>query len=396
MSDVGPHAELAHHVAHPSPLTPEWTTVGEHRLRLLRDGIEAFPALDAAIDAASTELLLEFYWFGSDALGRRFAERLARRAREGLTVRVLYDVVGSSPVDDDMFAEMRRAGVDVRAYNPLSWTKTLQRFVRRDHRKIVVCDGRVAFTGGLNIGLPWAPPDEGGDGFRDDMVQVDGPAAVELRTVFYETWRNTLTRAERRNPRLLPRDVGKLTATPTNAVWVLANRHRANRRRIRETYLRWIGGAQKSIDVVNAYFLPDAKLKRALFAAVRRGVRVRVMVPAIGDVTFVQWAVEATLERMTKRGIEAFAYTGAILHAKTALVDGALATIGSYNLDARSYRYNLECNLAVSDATFGGRVLAGIERDLARCERWTHEHLRERGFFRRWLGELMRLFANFL
>ncbi|MEO7094604.1 MAG: phospholipase D-like domain-containing protein, partial [Polyangiales bacterium] len=146
----------------------------------------------------------------------------------------------------------------------------------------------------------------------------------------------------------------------------------------------------------NAYFVPDFRMRRALIAAVRRGVRVRVLVPEVSDLTFVQWAVEATLERLTKIGVQAYAYRGAVLHAKTAVVDDDLVTIGSYNLDARSFRYNLEANLAVRNVGFAAVVRSALEEDFAHSVNWTYEVLRSRGFLRRWIGELMRLFARFL
>ena len=374
-------------------------TAGPNRLRLLRDGAEAYPAMLAAIEASRTEILLEMYWFASDAVGRSFVDALAARARAGVTVRVVFDAIGSAPVDPDMFEDLRHAGADVRSFNPLFrfWRRAVPRWMRRDHRKLLVCDDEVGFTGGLNIGRPWAPRDQGGEGFRDDVVEVTGPGARELRALFYETWRRVLRRRERSDPNIMPLDAPLLSPTHPDDVWVIANQRRpAGGRAIRGTYLRWIAQAQREVEISNAYFVPDFRMRRALIAAVRRGVRVRVLVPEVSDLTFVQWAVEATLERLTKVGVQAFAYRGAILHAKTAVVDDDLVTIGSYNLDARSFRYNLEANLAVRNEEFTAVVRRALEEDLARSVAWTYDVLRARGFFRRWMGEIMRLFARFL
>jgi len=372
-------------------------TVGDDVVRLLRDGAEAYPAMLAAIAAAEREVVVEFYWFGSDAVGQQFCDALAERARAGVSVRVVFDSFGSRPINEEMFAGLRASGADVRAYHPLfGLAGSQRRLAFRDHRKLLVCDGGVGFTGGLNIGREWASRAQGGEGFRDDMVEVRGPAADELRVLFYRTWQRVLPRKQRRDPSLLP-TLRPIDHVPRRPVWVMANGHgwRA-RRAIRATYLRWIVEAKNSIDIVNAYFVPDRGIRRALIRAAQRGVQVRVMVPANGDVTFVQWAVEAQLERLVKNGIRAWAFAGSVLHSKTAVVDDALVTIGSYNLDHRSFRYNLEVNLAIDAAPFAKIVKSSIDRDLEASVEWTHEVLRNRGFLRRLLGEIVLLFARFL
>jgi cardiolipin synthase len=377
----------------------EAIVVGRNRVRFLRDGAEGYPVMLAAIGAARSEVVFEMYWFGSDAVGRVFVDALMARARAGVTVRVIFDAVGSAPIDMEMFDELRAVGGDVRIFNPLLrlWRRMIPRWVRRDHRKILVCDGEVGFTGGLNVGRPWALRDQGGEGWRDDVVEVTGPAARELRTVFYETWRRLLKRKDRNDPKRMPTDAAALTSAPPDDVWVIANRRKPSRRAIRATYLRWIHHARRAIDVVNAYFVPDLATRRALLYAVRRGVRVRIVVPEDGDVPLVQWALEATLERMIKLGVEAYAYRNAVLHSKTAVVDDDLVTIGSYNLDARSFRYNLEVNVAARSTDLARVVRGAIESDITKhCVRWTYETLRGRGFFRRWFGEIARLFARFL
>jgi cardiolipin synthase len=365
----------------------------------LENGEEAYPAMLAAIAAAQDEIVLEMYWFGSDAIGRAFVDALVARAREGTVVRVIYDAVGSAPVDESMFNRLRAEGGDVRAYHPLFARlsrRALARFSKRDHRKILVCDGDVGFTGGLNIGLPWAPPDQGGGGWRDDTVEVRGATARELRILFYQTWRKVIRRRERRDPSRLPPDVGRLFPDRAGQMWVMANDARSSRRAIRATYLRWIRGATKAIDIVNAYFVPDWGLRRALVRAVGNGIQVRILVPEHGDLRVVQWAMEAGLEALVRQGVQAYAYRGAVLHAKTAVVDERYVTVGSYNLDHRSFRYNLEVNLAVHDPTFARQVRRGIEHDIARSASWTLDTLKARGWFRRLMGKIALLFARFL
>ncbi|GAC1569879.1 MAG: hypothetical protein NVS3B20_01120 [Polyangiales bacterium] len=373
--------------------------VGKQRVRLLCDGVEAYPAMLAAMGAARREVVLEMYWFGSDAMGRKFVDALIECAERGVVVRVVFDAIGSAPVNESMFDDLRRAGGDVRAYHPLLavWSRAAAaRYLIRDHRKLLVCDGEVGFTGGLNIGLPWASRADGGEGWRDDMAEVSGVGARELRALFYETWRRVLKRKERSDPRKFPLDRGVLSGKPGDEVWVIANRRRSTRRAIRSTYMRWIQNATHAIDIVNAYFVPDWGLRRALRRAVARGVTVRVLVPERGDLRFVQWAVEATLERLVREGVKAYAYRGAVLHSKTAVVDHDLVTIGSYNLDHRSFLYNLEVNLAVRSAPFATEVRQAIDRDIRESIEWTHEVLLGRGWMRRLLGRFALLFAKLL
>jgi cardiolipin synthase len=378
----------------------ELVEIGPDRVRHLRDGDECFPAMLAAIQAARREVVAEFYWFGSDSVGRLFVDALSAKARDGCVVRVVYDAIGSMPVDADMFDDLRESGADVRAFHPLIGALTRNvggRWFIRDHRKLLVCDGEVGFTGGLNIGRPWASRSQGGEGFRDDALEVQGPAAGELREAFYDTWRRVLRRRERTDPAKLPPDAAReLRHDPQRDVWVIGTRRRPSRRAIRATYLRWINGAQRAIDIVNAYFVPDGAVRRALLRAARRGVRVRVLVPETSDLPFVQWACEGTLAYLVRHGVEAYAYRGAVLHSKVAVVDDELVTIGSYNLDRRSARANLEINLAARDGRLVALVRHSIEDDLARSIRWTDDVLRARGLLRRMLGWFALLFARWL
>ncbi len=374
--------------------------IGQDRVRHLRDGDECYPAMLAAIQAARREIVAEFYWFASDTVGRLFVDALRARATAGCTVRVVYDAIGSRPIDDEMFDDLRAAGADVREFHPLRGAlhkRVGGRWFVRDHRKLLVCDGEVGFTGGLNIGRPWASRDQGGDGFRDDMVEVQGPAARELRAAFYQTWARVLRWRERKDPSKLPPEATlELKRAPERDVWVIANRRRPRGRAIRATYLRWIHGAERTIDLVHAYFVPDAVIRRALVEAARRGVRVRVLVPEVSDLPFVQWACEATIARLLPHGVEAYAYRGAVLHSKLAVVDDELVTIGSYNLDRRSSRANLEVNVAARSAELARVVRRSIEQDLAHSVRWTDAELRARGLFWRLVRAFALLFARWL
>ncbi len=365
-----------------------WFRVGSDEVRLLRDGVEAFPAMLEAIAAAKREILLEMYWVGADAVGAKFREVLAEKVREGVTVRIIYDAVGSLAIAPSFWHPVTSRGGEVREYHPVSPlrpTFDLARIEQRDHRKILVVDAETGFTGGLNLARPWLPLDEGGQAWRDDVIQVRGYAAKELRTLFYKTWRRVWFRTlpQEIGPSNVPRDLVPLSRKPTAPVYVLASLRRS-RRSLRREYLTRINRAEKTIDIANSYFIPDRSVRSALFRAVLRGVRVRVLVPARSDVAVVQFALEAMFETLLRHGVELYCHPGPMMHAKTAIIDDRFATVGSYNLDERSRTKNLEVNVAVLDEAFARYVRGWFDRDVERATRvdlyeWRARPLARRG-----------------
>lgn len=336
--------------------------VDGNRVTLLRDGAEAFPAMLAAIERAERQVLLEMYWFASDETGRGFAAALGRAAGRGVEVAVLYDAVGSWETDPALFAELEAAGVAVVEFHPLRpWARRFrpEHVTRRDHRKLIVVDGRVGFTGGVNLANQWAPPAAGGGGWRDDVVEVEGPAAAALGALFRQTWE-----AQGGSPLRAPVAAG--APAGGHRVRVLGDGRLYRRRAIVRAYLLNIARAQERVWIRNSYFVPDPRIVRALVRAVQRGVDVRVIVPGISDVEIVRHASRAVWSRLMRHGVRIFEWTENVLHAKSALVDGRWATIGTFNLDYWSLFYNLEVNVSVLDAGFAAVMEASFERDFAR------------------------------
>ena len=384
--------ELAREPAAPKEPTEElsspWFPVGTDAVRLLCDGAGAFPAMLEAIASAKREILLEMYWIGTDRVGVMFRDALVARAKDGILVRVIYDALGSIGMSFGWWDPLLDAGGDVREYHslvPFNPSFRWDRVEQRDHRKLLVVDGKDGFTGGINLGLQWLSADEGGGGWRDDMVHVRGDAAEELRSLFYRTWRRVS-----RIP--APRDLRPLPGRRTRPVWVLANRRR-HRRSIHREYLVRIGSAQTSVEIANSYFVPDRSVRNALFRAVARGVRVRVLLPAVNDVQIVQYAQEALFDTLMRHGVEVYALAPPMLHSKTAIIDDHFCTIGSYNLDQRSWRKNLELNLAVEDGAFARHVREQYDRDCARAKRVELHDWRDRSLARRgaeWVAWALR------
>ncbi|HLK37303.1 MAG TPA: phospholipase D-like domain-containing protein [Polyangiaceae bacterium] len=365
---------------------PPWFAVGDDSVRLLRDGAQAFPAMLDAIAKAEREVLLEMYWIGADVVGERFRDALVERARAGVDVRVLYDAVGSMGIAAGWWAPLVAAGgriAEYHAISPFDPRFRLGRLELRDHRKVLTVDAAHGFTGGINLAIQWLPEKHGGGAWRDDVVEVRGDAVQELRALFFRTWRKLTGDSP-------PSDVRPLSRWRTRDVWVLASQWRTRRNMHRE-YDRRIRQARTSVDIANSYFVPDRRVRTALFYAARRGVRVRVLVPAKGDLPVVQFAVEALFDTLLRHGVEVWALPG-MMHAKTAIIDD-FTTIGTYNLDERSWRKNLEVNVAVQDAAFAAHVRSWFERDLAAARPVELDAWRERSKARRgveWLAYALR------
>jgi cardiolipin synthase len=364
-------------------------------IELLRDGAEAFPRIFAAVRAAQREVLVEMYWLDSTAVGRELVEALTERARAGVAVRVLYDAIGSLGVDRAMYDPLLAAGGKVREFNPIApWR---QRFrvtavSRRDHRKVIVVDRHTAFVGGLNIGMEWVPPGSGGGGWRDDVAEVRGPNCERVRALFYDVWcaqggaapDDVAPRTRRELAGIARRELSR------DDVTLLGHDAWGARRAIRRVYLSRINRARRRVHIVNPYFVPDGAVLRALHRAARRGAEVVVVVPRMSDVAAVTWAGRALYAWMLRRGIKVYEWTGPMLHAKSALVDD-WATTGSYNLDYRSLRYNLEANVASAQPAFVDAMARSIRSDLkAYCaaldlETWSRrpwlEKVRETFFY---------------
>ena len=336
------------------------TTTGGNHVQLLHDGEQCFPAMLEAIASAQHEILLEMYWFGSDKIGRRFAEALSEKARAGVRVCVTYDAVGSFEADPAMFEQLRSAGCGVHVFNPLQLFRRRFRFARlnrRNHRKQLIVDGQTAMTGGLNLGDPWLPESEGGLGFRDDMIKIQGPAVMEMRAIFLRTYAGA-HRDEARAAHL-----GSAEPVGTCSVRVLANQPRAQRRVIERAYLARIRSARTRILITNSYFIPDRRIRNALSSAARRGVSVRVLLPVESDVPAVAYATRRLYEWLLTHGIELYEWGQSILHSKTAVIDGEWCTVGTHNIDHRSWAYNLEINVVVEHSAVTRAIETKMQSD---------------------------------
>lgn len=365
-------------------------------LQLLVDGREAYPEMLAAIDAAERSIDLETYILADDATGKRFGFALARAAERGVKTRLLIDAMGSLELPVDFTRGLVSKGVEVRIYHPLRLARPTWAINRRDHRKILVADGRVSFTGGLNLSDEYASKEAGGRGWRDTHVRIEGEhAARALLALFEQAWAKakhepSATQAPaglRWNPDQTPAPFPPADVPPERtfadaAVQIVGNKEFANRRQIRRAYLHAIRNAKRYILIENAYFVPDRGIRRALYKAAKRGVVVAVAVARESDVELSAMAGRALYSEHLDHGVRLFEWPRGMLHAKTAVVDDAWAIAGSYNLNMRSLIHDLEAVAVVADAGFAKALREQTLRDLALCEELTSEKHERRSWVR--------------
>ena len=347
-----------------------------NRVRTLRSGEETFPAMLRAIHRARSRIELEMYILRADHVGQEFQKALVDRARAGVEIRVLYDALGSFGLPDWYIGEMRAAGIEVIEYAPLVPWRPRWGLNNRDHQKILIVDREIAFTGGINIGDEYSPVEWGGGGWFDLNAEVDGPAVHDLGSYFLKTW----IRAGGRPfepPELPPRR--PKSAEHRVAVQVISNVGMRSRSHMRHAYVHAIRRAEHGIDIMNAYFIPDRGLRRAFARAVRRGVRVRVIVPGVSDVPPVRWASHYLYAGLMRSGVRIYERPDRMMHAKAGVIDGMWSTVGSYNLDKRSLFHNLEVGLILYDRAFGEQMAQIFEAELAHCREVVPAEWEKRG-----------------
>ncbi len=369
--------------------SPERHTPG-NRLEMLIDGDQAFPSMLEAIDRATGFVHLETYILADDEVGRLFARALCERARAGVSVRVLFDSLGSLRLPPDYVHQLTEARVEVIEFRPMRKLLFSRRGYRRDHRKILLVDGKVGFTGGLNVSSDYASIGFESKGWRDTHVKVEGPVVDELEALFRATWQRSGGAAYPAHPPRLNEEAAAAGDTVLAAVIASDGGRRSV---IRQHYLHAFLSARETIFIANAYFVPDRGLIRALRRAATRGVRVAIIVPSESDVWLVQRASEHLFDRLLRRGVEIYLWPATHMHAKTAVVDGIWSVIGSYNLDSVSLFQNNELVIESVGASFGAWMNEQFARDRRECVPVRLAEWRRRPVWRRlieWLAYRMR------
>lgn len=365
-----------------------------NRVTPLFGGGETFPAMLAAIRAAERTIALETYIVESDATGAEFADALIERARAGVQVRFIYDAVGAMDVSSEYWRRLRAGGVKLLEFHPIVPWKRHFNLRMRDHRKILVVDDLLGFTGGINIGDEYAPVETGGKGWYDVHVQLEGPAVLDLARAFRRVWIREGGDHYPAPPRP-PRHAPHQPATGS-LVRIVDNREVRKRWAIRRAYLKAINRARDHIYLMNAYFLPDRAVRRALSRAAKRGARVIVIIPTESDVRAVAYAGLYMYPKLLRGGVEILGWPDTMMHAKTAVIDALWSTIGSYNLDQRSLLYNLEVVAEIIDRDVGALMRDRFVVDAARCTALTLRELENLPWWRRALAWMFYQFRRWL
>jgi cardiolipin synthase len=341
-----------------------------NRVSVLIDGPQTYSAIEAALRAARHHIHIETFIFGAGDVGQRFADLLAQKRRAGVEVQVLYDSLGSRETPRPFFDELRRQDIEVREFRPMNPVKTpeLWNLHNRDHRKIIVVDGRLAFTGGINIDSTYAsastsrPGPERGlkDGWRDTHVQIQGPAVRQLQVLFAQTWQRAGAHAEfDASDKYFP----MIAPAGDDLVTIVANDSESNDRSLYGTYLAAFAHSSRQLWITHAYFAPNEELLTAMIDAARRGVDVRLIVPSFTDSPIVLQATQATFTRLLQAGVRIYELKDALLHAKSVVVDGTVSIVGSANLDMRSFLHNDEVNAIVIGRETARRMEEVFMRD---------------------------------
>ena len=339
----------------------------------LQNGDAIFPAMLEAIRGARRNINFETYIYWSGEIGQQFADALAERARAGVKVNLLVDWVGAIKMDDAQLDEMEKAGVVIHKYRPLKWYN-LGRLNNRTHRKLLVVDGEIAFTGGVGIADEWSGHAQDPKHWRDMHFRIRGPAVSQFQAAFNDNWIKT-TGVVLNGPDYFP---ALAAAGPMDAHMFIAS-PAGGSESMHLMYLLSIAAAERSIDLAAAYFVPDDLIIKALVAARHRGVRVRVIVPGEHiDSETVRLASKAHWGQVLKAGVEVYEYQPTMMHNKMLIVDGLLVSVGSTNFDIRSFRLNDEASLNVYNREFAARMTEVFEADLKPTVRYTYDSWQKR------------------
>lgn len=360
-----------------------------NRFDVLLNGDEIFPAMLAAIRDAERSITFESYIYWSGSIGQQFAAALSERARAGVRVHLLLDWLGSNKLDASQLEMMKRAGVRVRRFHEPVWYH-LHRMNNRTHRKVLVIDGKVGFTGGVGIADAWAGNAQDPGHWRDTHFRAEGPVVAQMQAVFMDNWIK-VTGEVLHGVEYFP----ALPRRGESAAQMFSSSPAGGSESMRLMYLLAITAAARSIHLSSAYFVPDDLTSNALIAAAKRGVRVRIVTPGEHmDAETVRRASRARWGELLEAGIEIYQYQPTMYHCKVMIVDGLWVSVGSTNFDSRSFSLNDEANLNIFSASFASRQIEIFQQDVARSKpitlsEWQQRPLGEK--FLDFLASLLRM-----
>ena len=347
--------------------------VGGNKVEVLLNGDQIFPAMLKSIHEATSSIDLETYIYWSEEIGNQFADALSERARAGVKVHVLVDWVGSSKMDKNAIGKMKAAGVQFEEYHPLRWY-TLGRINNRTHRKLMIVDGRIGYTGGVGIAALWTGNAQDPGHWRDSHFRIEGPVVAQMQAVFMDNWIKTTGRVlhgQEYFPTLGP--VGNVPAQ------TFASSPSGGTESMHLMYMLSFTAAKESIYISSAYFVPDERTRDTLLEAMKRGVKLKIIMPGkFTDADTVRSSSRGMWGELLQAGAEMYEYQPTMYHCKVMIVDGMLTSVGSTNFDDRSMRLNDEANVNVYNADFARRQTEIFDQDIAKSRRITYAMWQQR------------------
>ena len=374
-------------------------TTTNNQVKLLKSGEEKFIDLFDNIEQAKHHVHLEYFNFRNDSIANALFELLAKKAKEGVEIRAIFDAFGNfsnnQPLKKKHLKEIREKGIEIVKFDPLRFP-WINHVFHRDHRKIVVIDGKIGYTGGMNIadyyikGLP-----EIGD-WRDMHIRVEGTAVNYLQDIFLDMW-NKCTQQEIGGNLYYPlRNDSAITYLSGKNVAIIDRYPRKDPKTMREVYAHAIENAENEVQIINPYFTPVKRIKKAIKKAVKNGVKVEVMIPGKSDIGFTPDAALYIANQLRKKGVDIYIYNGGFHHSKIMMIDSLYCTVGSTNLNSRSLRFDYEVNAFFFDKETTDELIQMFKEDQEDSTLLTAEMYKKRSTWKKFIGWFAHLFTPFL
>ena len=371
----------------------------QNKLKLLKSGEEKFIDLFQAIERAKHHVHLEYFNFRNDSIANALFELLGKKAKQGVEIRAIFDAFGNfsnnQPLKKKHLKDIREKGIEIVKFDPLRFPWVNHVF-HRDHRKIVVIDGEIGYTGGMNIadyyieGLP-----EIGD-WRDMHIRIEGTAVHDLQDIFLDMW-NKCTKQEIGGATYYPLKSDSIISCPSSKKVAIVDRYpKRNPKIMRNVYSHAIENAEEKIQIINPYFTPTKTVKKAIKKAIKKGTKVEIMIPGKSDIGFTPDAALYIANQLRKKGADIYIYNGGFHHSKIMMVDSLYCTVGSTNLNSRSLRFDYEVNAFVFDQETTHELIQMFQEDKEDSTLLTAEMYKKRTLWKKFIGWFAHLFTPFL
>ncbi len=364
----------------------------ENSVELLINGESKFPVLINELNKAKKNIHVEYYIFNDDDIGTEIINILCKKASEGISVKMIFDDVGSS-ISKNSIRKLKESNVEVYPYMPVLFSRLAHKANYRNHRKIVIIDNEIGFLGGINISDKYINPNKNKLYWRDTHLLLKGQAVLDLQYIFISDWYFVSQQKINFND-ILYTGVNKIESKIATSV--LGSDYSSNNPSIMEAFFGMITNARKEILITTPYFLPNETILNAIKITAKSGVKIKIIIPKKPDIRIAYYASQTYLKSLLESGVEVFYYTKGMMHAKTMVIDNCICTIGSTNMDHRSFNLNAEVNAFIIDETIAGELKKQFENDLLNTYKLKIEELKNRKWYVKIISSIARLFAPVL